>query len=82
MLNRELIESIKAELSGLYLKLPALEKEKADVFRMIDNAPHMTPTIRLEIHELYNRDLAWVQSNISDMESNLKRLTGGGSDVS
>lgn len=82
MLNAKLIEGIKAELKRLHRELPEIEKEREDVFKAVDTAPHMTPVIRLEIHELYNGDLARVRSNISDMEANLKRLKGGGSDVS
>ncbi len=72
---------IQKELSRLLTERPALEKEMKTVFAVIDSAPHMTPVIRLEVHELYNKDLALVQADISDMMNQYFKLGGGPDDL-
>lgn len=69
-------------MSRLYHKRPALEKERFEVLRVVDSAKYITPDLREEIHRHYGRELNHVNEDISGMEANLKRLKGGGSDVS
>lgn len=72
------IEGMKEELSRLLKERPALESERQKVLAVIDHAPHMTPELREPIHELYNRRLARIQSDISGI---MKQITKLGGDV-
>lgn len=70
------IEGMKEELSRLLKERPALESERKHVFDVIDHAPHMTPDIREEIHEVYNNDLARIEVDISGIMKQLAKIGG------
>lgn len=75
--NMDKIEGMKAELSRLLKERPALESERQKVFSAIDHAPHMTPDLREQTHELYNRKLARVQADISGIMKQIAKFGGG-----
>jgi len=70
------IAGMKAELNRLLEERPALESERKRVFDVVDHAPHMIPAIRLEVRELYNKDLARVQADISGIRKQLVKMGG------
>lgn len=80
-MEQKIIQGIEEELSGLYHKRPALERERLQVLSAVDGAQFITSDLRDEIHDYYNRKLARLETDISDMQANLRRLRGGGSDA-
>lgn len=79
-MNKQLIDSMKAEITRLKKELPEIQKEEEQVFAVVDSASHMTPIMREEIHALYDHSLANVQEDISGITKHLKELSGGPDD--
>lgn len=70
------IVGMKEELSRLLKERPALEAERRQVFAVIDSAPHMTPDLREQVHDLYDKDLARVQADITGICKRLEEIEG------
>lgn len=80
MLNKELIEGIEKELSGLYRKRPALSLERVKVLKELYGAKYISCDLRKAVESHYDHEMNRISEDIDAMESNLKRLKGGSSD--
>lgn len=67
----------KTQLSVLLDERRALRKEMSRVLIAINNAPHMTPSIKAEVCALYEGNIAKANANIAAQLACLARQEGG-----
>lgn len=75
--KQKLIILLKEERSRLLKKRPALEKERCQMFSIIDSAQFMPFDIKDKIRMHYNAYLTQIETQISDVEQRIKSLSKG-----